>query len=450
MELILEWIVRLMVWLSRWAWLLSRCGMVRYETWSPGQKLKILLVGYNGARNTGADARVVALVEQLIEEFGNDSIEITVMTLNPENTKDYFPEGVKIFPFPTLFCWSLFRAASAHHAAILCEGSTLTHTFADALSMFFCQAAGIMARQGKPCVAYGSDVTPLHRRLRRLTRQMCSEVLFIARSTPSLDALKAMGLQCASGTDTAWTFRVPEQYDLGRKMLVRQGWDEKKKLIGVAVINPFCWPVRPSMWQWQKAIITGKRELQYDKMYFFSDSEERSRKYQRYLSQLSQAIKTYRETNDAFVVIIGMEKLDARACRDFQRLMGEDCAMITSQETPVFQMTSVLHCLDLLVTSRYHAAVLSMLKGMPIVAVSMDNRLDGLYHDIPAIHHYLHHVDDADLADRILRSLEEAEGKESEIIEATNKYVDQCRTKLKEMSTLLDRQLFDSIKKKEN
>ena len=30
----------------------------KYETWSPGEKLKILLVGYNGMRNTGADVRV--------------------------------------------------------------------------------------------------------------------------------------------------------------------------------------------------------------------------------------------------------------------------------------------------------------------------------------------------------------------------------------------------------
>lgn len=170
MEIIMEWIVRFMVWLSRWAWLLSRCGIVQYEERQPGQRQKILLVGYNGARNTSADARVVALVEQLIEEFGNDNIEITVMTLNPENVRGYFPESVNLFPFPTFFCWPLFRIASAHHMAILCEGSTLTHTFADALSMFFCQAAGIMKRQGKPCIAYGSDVTPLQRRLRRLTQ----------------------------------------------------------------------------------------------------------------------------------------------------------------------------------------------------------------------------------------------------------------------------------------
>lgn len=48
----MEWIVRFMVWLSRWTQLLSRCGIVGYEEYQPGEKLKVLLVGYNGARNT--------------------------------------------------------------------------------------------------------------------------------------------------------------------------------------------------------------------------------------------------------------------------------------------------------------------------------------------------------------------------------------------------------------
>lgn len=440
MEIIMEWIVRLMVWLSRWAGLLSRCGILQYEVWHPGQRLKLLLVGYNGARNTGADARVVALVEQLTEEFGDDQVEITVMTLNPDCVRGYFPPSVKLYPFPTFFCWSLLRAASAHHVALLCEGSTLTHTFADALSMFFCQAAGIMKRQGKPCIAYGSDVTPLQRRLRRLTRQMCSDVLFIARSKPSLNALNNMGLRGTLGTDTAWTFRVPEPYDKGRELLMRQGCslsarrDGPQRLIGVAVINPYCWPVRPSMWKWAKAVVTGKRELQYDKMYFFSDSAQRRARYRHYLTQLASAIKQYCAEHDALAVIIGMEKLDARACEDFRELMGESAAMITSLETPVYEMTSLLHQLDILVTSRYHAAVLSMLKGMPIVAVSMDNRLDGLFRDIPVLTPHLHHVGDADLANGVLRSLREAEANRSAIVEAERRYVEVCRERLGEMA----------------
>lgn len=437
MDKLIEWIVWGLVWLSRWARALSRIGLVKYATYEHGQRLKVLLVGYNGARNTGADARVVALVEQLTEAFGHDKIEITVMTLNADNVRGYFPDYVRILPFPTFFCWPLFRAASAHHAAILCEGSTLTHTFADALSMFFCEAAGIMKRQGKPCIAYGSDVTRLQPRLARLSKAMCSDVHFIARSQSALEVLQEMEFNCRLGTDTAWTFTVPPAKDNARKALMQQGWDGSKPLLGVAVINPYCWPVRPSFWRWMKAVILGQRALQYDMMYFFSDSPERREQYALYLAQMAEAAKAYRDAHDAFVVIIGMEKLDAQACSDFRALMDKPCALFTSRDNDVFAMTSVLHQLNALITSRYHAAVLSMLKAMPVVAVSMDNRLDGLFHDIGFADKYLHHTNDADLATHISRSIEEADAHAADIIATIRQHVQQSRTTLKEMSQLL-------------
>ena len=59
MDRLLAIIVRLVVWLARWVKPLSRWGLCRYEQWTPGTPLKILLVGYNGARNTGADTRLI-------------------------------------------------------------------------------------------------------------------------------------------------------------------------------------------------------------------------------------------------------------------------------------------------------------------------------------------------------------------------------------------------------
>ena len=62
----------MVVWLSGFAKPLSRLGLCRFETYTKGRPLKILLVGYNGARNTGADARVVALTQQLEQALGTD------------------------------------------------------------------------------------------------------------------------------------------------------------------------------------------------------------------------------------------------------------------------------------------------------------------------------------------------------------------------------------------
>ena len=61
---------------------LARLGLGTYEEWKEGEKWKILLVGYNGARNTGSDVRVAAIARQLQELFEEDPVSITVMTLD--------------------------------------------------------------------------------------------------------------------------------------------------------------------------------------------------------------------------------------------------------------------------------------------------------------------------------------------------------------------------------
>lgn len=423
MDKLFSYIVRLVVWFSAFMKPLARLHLCRYDEWRPGQRLKILLVGYNGARNTGADARVVALTQQLEAALGTDKTEITVMTLDTENVSGYFAKTIRLYRFSTLFFFSLLRALSRSHVAVLCEGSTLTRTFADALCVFYCEAAGIMKRQHKPCIAYGSEVGHVDGWLARLSIDMMSDTYFMVRTEMSLRNLQSLGLQGHVGTDTAWTFQTPEGETWARRQLIADGWDEQKPLLGVAVINPFCWPVRPSLWRWFKAMVTGDRSQQYDKMYFFSDSPERRRKYQQYLEEMAAAVNRYQREHDAFVVILGMEKLDTVACREFQKKIEGPHALYTSLNCDVFQMTGLLRQLSVLVTSRYHAAVLSMERRLPIVAVTFDARLEGVIGETELDADYLHRVDDDALGERITTSLRKTEEHHDEIVTLIDKHL---------------------------
>ena len=422
LDKLLSYIVRLIVWFSGYVKLLSVFGLGSYDEWSKGKKIKVLLVGYNGARNTGADARVVELVRQMDESLGKEDIEMTVMTLDDDNVNGYFPDYVHRLSFTTMFFFSLLRACSTHHVAVLCEGSTLTTTFAEALSVFYCQAAGIMRSQGKPCIAYGSEVGLLDGWLAKLSHDMCKDVYFITRTDTSMKNLEAIGLNGHVGTDTAWPFMTSEGKEWAYQQLMDDGWDGNKPLLGVAVINPFWWPVRPSISKWVKAVVTGNHSMQYDKMYFFSDSAERREKFMRYLSEIASAVNSYQRKHDAFVVILGMEKLDEEACRCFEKLVEGPHGVYHSRNHDVFQMTGLLRHLSMLITSRYHAAVLSMKQAVPIVAISMDGRLDGVIRETELADHYLHHVDDDDLAERISTSLRKADAHRQEIIEIIKRH----------------------------
>jgi len=56
--------------------------------------------------------------------------------------------------------------------------------------------------------------------------------------------------------------------------------------------------------------------------------------------------------------------------------------VFTSIEYNASQMTSVLRSLDLLITSRYHAGVLSLPEQVPQLAIGHDLRIKDLYADL--------------------------------------------------------------------
>lgn len=434
MDRLLSYIVRVVVWLSRFAKPLSRVRLCHYEAYTKGQPLKILLVGYNGARNTGADARVVALTQQLQQALGTEKAELTVMTLDRENVAGYFSRQVHLLPFTTFFVFSLLRACSRHHVAILCEGSTLTPTFADALCVFFCEAAGIMRRQGKPCIAYGSEVGHLDGWLARLSSDLCRDTYFMVRTEESLRHLQALGLKGHVGTDTAWTFQDDEGEAWARKHLADAGWDGRQPLMGVAPLNPFCWPVRPSLWRWLKAWGSGDFSQQYDKFYFFNDSAERRQQFENYLQAMAAAVNRYAREHDAFVVILGMEKLDASVCEKLEHLIEGRHVVCKSRNRDVFQMTGMLRQLSVLLTSRYHASVLSMEQAIPIVAVSIDGRLNGLMREVGMADHCLHHATDDDLENKVMTSLHWTDEHKEEIRDNLQRHLANYKNKTAAMS----------------
>ena len=439
MDLVLAFVVFLMAEAARFAG--RPAGRGSYEEWKPGRKRKILLVGYNGARNTGSDVRVAAIAAQIRELFGKDNVHITVMTLDAASLKGYFDEDVELLPFSSLFPLDLLRACCSHHAAILCEGSTLKSTFANALTLFMGEAAGIMKNRKKPCLAYGSEVGEMEPFLERAVKKLCSDTYFITRTEASYRALKRLGLKGHAGTDAAWNYKGAIPQAEAEALLREQGWDGKKPLLGIAVINPFCWPVRASLYKWIKGHLTGDLSGQYDHWYFFSDSPERRAAYKRYIREVAQGTNAFIKGNGYFPVVIGMEKLDAHACRDLQAQLETDCAVFLSGDRDAGVMTGILRRLSALVTSRYHAAVLSMEEGCPIAAVSMDERLDSIMAELSFDKDYLMHVSDRDLDQKINRALSSAVADRESIRRRILLYRDDNKKKLARMGDFLKQSL---------
>lgn len=384
---------------------LSKLRLAKFEKWSKGKKLKMLLVGYNGARNTGADVRVAEMLKQFGRIFGKDVLEISVLTQNIDCFKIYCESWIKLIQFNTIFFRDLLNACSNHHMAVLCEGSTLKSKFANALTLFFCEAAGIMKAQGKPCLAYGSEAGKMDPFVRKIASDLCSETYFIARAKPSLKIIQELGLNGHLGTDTAWTFPAGPK-DWAEEKLKEVGWDGEKPVLGAAVINPFWWPVRPSLIKLGKAFATRSWDNHYRKWYFFSSSADRERKLNDYLMAIAGVLDNLADRYGAHIVIVGMEAIDLNACKKLQILLKRPAAIFSAQDYDGYQLASILRNLSLLITSRYHARVLSMGAGVPAIAVSMDERLENIYEEIGHKDDYYIEVSEPDLLDRLENATE--------------------------------------------
>jgi len=376
------------------------------KSWEPGEKLKILLVGYNGKRNTGADVRVAAMVDQFYRILGRGRVKIGILTLDVDNIQVYFKPPTELIRFSSIFFKDLLKACQRYHMAVLSEGSTLKSTFANALTLLFCEAAGAMKKQGNPCIAYGSEAGAMDKLVQQVAGKLCSETYFIARTAPSLKIINAMGLKGHLGTDTAWPFPPGDAARARQEITDKTGWNGKKPLLGVAVVNPFYWPVKPSLTRLARSAVTRNWGHHYEKWYFFSSSKDRNRLYWNYIEGIADAVDRFRKKHDVHVIPVGMEAIDLEPCTDLCNALGLPAKIFTSRIYDGYQLTAVLHSLSMLVTSRYHARVLSMTGGVPSIAISMDERLYNIFQECGHLDDYYLSTNDANLGDNLLSSLE--------------------------------------------
>ena len=386
------------------AWGVEAAGamakVVKFETWKRGDKLKILLVGYNGKRNTGADVRVVEIVRQFNRVLGPDNIEITVPTLKPEMTQVYFGPETKLSNLNSIFFKDVLDLCSHNHIAVISEGSTLKSQFANALTLYFCEAAGVMKKQGKPCIAYGSEAGRMDDFVRKVASEMCNETYFIARSEASLKIIEGMGLEGHIGSDTAWTFGPCGKAWVERELREKTGWDGKKPLLGIAVIDPWSYPVKPNVSKMIKAAATRNWENHYEKFYFFTASE-RNGKYPTYINGIADSVNKFSAERDVHVVVVGMDATDYDACRDLSGKIKGKPYIFSSRFYDGYQITGVLHSLSMLLTSRYHARVLSMTGGVPSIAISLDERLYNILDECGHLDDYYLATDEKELGRKL-------------------------------------------------
>ena len=340
-------------------------------------QIKVLLVGYNGANNTGAEALLLSDIADVRAVLGPDAL-ITIPTLNEANLRRYVQEApnLRIVTIPTIFPFAVRQLVAEHDLIMLVEGHCYMDDSTSLLMWAYLWATHCAHTMGKASLAYSVDAGQLSAFNRRLVRHEASKTeLIIARSQAAADRLHACGVTAPIKVtaDNALAF----QTDTSDEGWIQREWPEASmRLVGLAAVNYYLWPVILRPW--------GKKENCYKWPYYFSTSAERRHAATELANGYAMLADCLVKEHNKAIALICMEELDEPfARRIHQQMVCADRARIFSaRKYSTSQMTTLLRSLDLLVTSRYHGCVLSLAGQVPQIAVGHDLRLKTIYDEL--------------------------------------------------------------------
>jgi polysaccharide pyruvyl transferase WcaK-like protein len=338
----------------------------------------VLLLGYNGANNTGAEALLLADIEDVRAVLGSQAV-ITIPCINPPNLRRYIQEApnLRIAPMPTIFFSTLRRLVRENDLIMLVEGSTYMDTWTSAMLWAYLWTTRCAGDMGKPCLAYAVDAGEIKSALnRRLVRREASKTsLIITRAAAAAERLRSFGVTAPMEVtaDNAFNFH-PDPADAG---LLSRAWPEAgPNVAGMALVDFYLWPVIMKPW--------GPKEDCYKWPYYFTRSPERTRATESLARSYAALADELITRHGKSVALIGMEALDEVLLRKVHGKMDhpERARIFCSRQYNASQMVSILRSLELLLTSRYHACVLSLAAQVPQIAVGHDLRLKTIYREL--------------------------------------------------------------------
>ncbi len=210
---------------------------------------KILFAGYNGANNTGAEAKLLVSLGEIRSVVGSDTV-ITVPSLNQANLRRYLKEAqnLKIKPVhPSVFFYDIWRYVKQNDLIVLVEGSCYMDTWGSPLLWSYLLATRYAHSMKKPCIAYSVDAGEASRFNRWLIRREASKTnLILARTQQAAERLRKWQVTAPIEVtaDNAFAFK-PEPQD---ENFLKQVWPQASDVVGIAAENIYLWPAQVKLW----------------------------------------------------------------------------------------------------------------------------------------------------------------------------------------------------------
>jgi polysaccharide pyruvyl transferase WcaK-like protein len=377
-------------------------GIIKSVNGGAAKRPKVLLFGYNGANNTGAEAKLLATIEDMRSLI--PGAIFTVPSLDVDRLRRYLKEGpdLRIVRVPTTYRRTVRSLVRQSDLVVLVEGSCYIETFTTALLDAYLWATRCAHELGIPSVAYGVDSGQCSPESEKKIRDDASLTdLIIMRTYAGAERMKKWGVTAPIevSADTAFLFKTdPKDADLLRRELPGAG------VVGIAAVDFHLFPVVPKL--------LGRPSRCYKWPFYFAWSKERRKAAAELAQHFAELADWAVEAHGRNIALLCMESVDDNMAKDILSRMKhpEKAKIFSATNYNASQMASVLRSLDLLITSRYHAGALSLEGHVPQVAIAHDVRLADQYDETGLRSEYFFEWTDEDLwprvrerADRLLK-----------------------------------------------
>jgi polysaccharide pyruvyl transferase WcaK-like protein len=350
-------------------------------------KNRVLVYGMHGYRNLGAEARLVAILDQLRRMAPGARIVTNTMH---RTALDYLRGSVELSYFhPALYRPASNRLIASSDVVILSEGAFIGDRFSPALNSATVNAIETAQRHGVASVGLALDSQPLSpERRERTARALNSLTLLTVRAPAAAKDLGEMGVKLPMRVtaDCAVSMPLPGD-DVRARVRDRFGLGDAP-LHALAPVDFYMWPAE------LRPLARRRDHVRWPYAGTWPDGgRERSERLVReWVEHARYLLSTDRR---ARVGIVIQDRGDVRIAERIHRELGvpERSFVLNGQASTPFEVSAAYGIAESLTSSRYHANVLASAYGTPHVALGHDNRTRYFSEDLGLERYFVAHDD---------------------------------------------------------
>jgi polysaccharide pyruvyl transferase WcaK-like protein len=338
--------------------------------------LRILLLGYLGAGNTGADVRAIETIRQLRRILAGRPIAFTLLGFGELFDHPGFGDVARLTLATPYLPDALDAAVPGFDIVLNVEGSTYTSRFSDALAGSLIGGVALAAAHGSLAYAYGADTGAMSARLAAFAvscAALAPDARVFCRSDASFARLGALGARPERGADAAWLYRVPADARPVQPPL-------PPRYAALCPNNPYCWPVLTDVRRALAAGSTPHAPGRHGPFTFYSWDDARARRFERYAIGYAALADALRERGIE-PVLVAMERSDLAACEAIAARTAVGPRIVARPHASIDAVIGTLAQARCVIATRYHAALFAMAHAVPVFGVSMDERIGQLLDD---------------------------------------------------------------------